>query len=183
MKSTIGERITYWNDEGQFYLEISGKIEKWKETLLFVWGIAWSFCGIYIIMFFFGEGPKDEKVFLTVYLAFWAYFEYKVINIWLWRKFGKERIRVTQDALEIKNDVLGYGVVKRYFKDNIKDFGIIQYKASSFNTVYGKSFWVIGGEGVGFDHLGSKVAFGRQIEEKESLQVEKLLKKHLKKKS
>ena len=118
-----------------------------------------------------------------VYLGFWAYFEYKVVNVWLWRKFGKERIRIIGDELEIKNDVLGYGKVRRYFISNIKDFGLIQYKDSSFSTVYGRSFWVIGGESLGFDHLGENVAFGRQLETRDAEQMAKVLKRLLKKKS
>lgn len=180
MSQNIGERIVFEKKDKTLRVEISGRIERWKETVLFAWGIAWTLCGLYIMIFFFGDWTMDEKIFLLIYLAFWAFFEYKVVNTWLWRKFGKEIIMIRDGELELKNDVLGYGSAKRFFVDNIENLDPINADPKAFSTVYNRSFWIIGGESVGFEYMGQKAGFGRQLEEKDAFQLAKLIKKNLK---
>ncbi len=181
-KQNIGERITYTVDAGNLEVKISGKIPKWQETLLFVWVLAWSLCGLFIVQYLFGDWPQDQKVFLLVYFAFWAYFEYKAIHSYLWRKFGFESIQVVQGELFLKNDLLGKGKRTKYFTQNIKEFGWITADKKSFGRVYFSSFWMVGGETIGFSHLGKKVAFGMQLEEREAARLIGVMRKYFKKK-
>lgn len=178
----IGDRISYTIDAGNVDVKISGKIPKWQETLLFVWVVAWSLCGVFIVQYLFGDWPREQKLFLTVYLAFWAFFEYKAVQAYLWRKFGFESIQLSQGELFIKNDVMGRGKQTKYFTENIKEFGWINADSKSFGSVYFSSFWMVGGETIGFKHLGQKVAFGRQLDEREAAKLIGVLRKYFKKK-
>lgn len=178
----IGERITYKTDNGQLEVSISGKIPKWQETLLFGWAIAWSLCGLFILQYLFGDWPKEQKLFLVAYLAFWAYFEYKAVYAWLWRKYGFESITIKNGDLFLKNDLLGRGKVTKYFTQNIKDFGFLNTNPKSFGSVYFNSFWMVGGETIGFKHLSQKVTLGRQLNEKDAAKLIGVLRKHFKKK-
>jgi hypothetical protein len=178
--SKIGERIDFRKDGKELYIEISGRIKRWQESVLFGWLVLWTLCGVYIAIFIFTDLSMDEKVFLLVYLSFWAFFEYKAAQAWLWRKWGKERIKIVDGVLEIKNDIRGYGTVKRYFVQNIKEFGKINTDRKSFGAIYFNSFWMVGGETIGFKHLGQKVALGRQLKDDETMSLVRLMKKSLK---
>ncbi len=184
MKSNlkIGERICYSVDSGKVQVTINGKIPKWQESLLFVWVIAWSLCGVFIVQYLFGDWAKEQKLFLLVYLAFWGFFEYKAVHAYLWRKFGFEHITLENGELFLKNDILGKGKPTKYFTQNIKEFGWINADKKSFGNVYFSSFWMVGGETIGFVHLGQKVAFGRQLDEKEAVKLIGVLRKYFKKK-
>jgi len=180
-QSKIGERINYKTEAGNLEVSISGKIPKWQESLLFFWVLAWSLCGIFIVQYLFGDWPRDQKLFLVVYLAFWAFFEYKAVHAWLWRKFGFESIIVKDGQLFLKNNILDKGKTIKYFTQNIKDFGWLSSNPKSFGNVYFKSFWLVGGETIGFVHFGQKVTFGMQLEEREAAKLIGLIRKHFKK--
>ena len=63
----IGDRISYEKHEGFFTVIVSTQIEKWKENLMMVWLLAWTFCGaIFIYYFFNGEINGNEKLTLFV---------------------------------------------------------------------------------------------------------------------
>ena len=80
-QSKIGERINYKTEAGNLEVSISGKIPKWQESLLFFWVLAWSLCGIFIVQYLFGDWPRDQKLFLVVYLAFWAFLNTKLCTL------------------------------------------------------------------------------------------------------
>lgn len=173
----IGKRITWSEDDkGTFFL-IPGQVEGWKETLLLTWVIAWMICGVAVCLQIFGEYSKETKMSLVIYMAFWAYFAYKGINAWLWRKFGTEMIRVDSEGIKVKRDIKGYGRVRTYFIDNIRKIEPLQRKAGSFAHTFNRSFWVIGGETILLDYLGQDVALGMQLSENEREQLIKHLRR------
>lgn len=181
-KGTIGERVSYTVDQGRVEMKITGKIKKWQETLLLTWLVAWTLCGFYILMYLFGDWTLDQKFFLVAYLVFWAYFEYKAAHAWLWRRFGFEQIIVSEGNLTIKNNILGRGKLNKYFTQNIKEFGWISLEEGSFNSVYFKSFWLVGGESIGFKYMGQKIGLGRQLPKSDAAKAIGILKKYFKKK-
>lgn len=181
-ESKIGDRIKYASEAGTLEVSVSGKIPKWQESLLFFWVLAWSLCGIFIIQYLFGDWPKEQKIFLVVYLAFWGFFEYKAVHAWFWRKFGFESIIVKGGEIFLKNDILGRGKTTKYFTDNVKDFGWLTSNPKSFGSVYFKSFWMVGGETIGFTHLGQKVTLGMQLDEKDAAKLVGVIRRHFKKK-
>ena len=54
----ISERISYRKEGKELILIISGKIERWKESLLSAWLFMWIFIGAYIIFQFFQPRKK-----------------------------------------------------------------------------------------------------------------------------
>ena len=178
----IGNKIEFSTEGKRISVEIFGRSTRWKESLLFGWAVAWTICGLYILAFLFGPISTEERFFLMAYLAFWAYFEYKVVYAWLWRKFGKEVLYTSDGNLFIKNDLFGKGEEKKYFLENIQNLGIINHDKSSFSWAFGNSFWVVGGEMIGFDYMGQKIVIAKQIEDADAEQLSKLLKKYFKKK-
>lgn len=183
MVNYIGERVSYSEKNGELIIVISGKVEKWQETLLTVWMIAWTFCGIYVLAQLFGEYSREEKLMFVVYTSFWAYFEYKIVYAFFWRKWGSELIRVGGGSIQIKKDIKKYGKVNSYFIENLKNLKQEYLKDRSFAKVMANSFWNMTEKAISFEYFGKLIAFGIQLSDEDAKKVLKLISAHLRKKA
>lgn len=73
-------------------------------------------------MNYFRIEDHNTKVFILIWLAFWAYFSYVIIKSFLWQWFGKELIKIRNGKLIYKRDVNGRGWVLDYELKEISDF-------------------------------------------------------------
>jgi len=183
MEKWIGDRISTFSDKNNTSIIIYPKRERWKEALLIAWVIGFTFVGFYMIyLLFFGldtidnsqikgdpqEILRNQKIYLTVFIGFWAYFEYKVVYGLLWLLFGKELIKIDFEKVLIKNAIFSYGKSKKYFNDNIKKIELIEHKPFSFGFNYENAFWRKGTNSLLFDYLTKTVTFGRKLNEKDA---------------
>lgn len=196
MEKTIGNRISYVDDKKTCSIVIMPLRVRWKEAILFAWLLAYSFIGIYMMyLLFFGmhtidnstiEGDpsevlRNQKIYLTVFIAFWAYFEYKVVKGFLWLTSGKELIKITGGELIIKQSIFGYGKANKYFTDNIKNFELVEHKSFSFGFDYENAFWRQGSDNLIFTANGKDVGFGKKLIEKDANLLLRLMKDRIKK--
>ena len=181
MVNYISDRVSYSEKEGILTIVISGKVEKWQESLLIVWAVAWTFCGLYVFTQLFGEYTKEERLTMFVYEVFWVYFEWKLVYAFLWRKWGAEVVKVAKESVKIKNDIRRYGKLKTYFTENIENFQRIESPTKSFARVMGSSFWNTTEKTISFDYLGKLIAFGIQLNDKDSKKIVKLISAYLRK--
>ncbi len=175
----FSERIKVAEEGKSSKIWISAKIDSWKQTLLLAWFAAWTFCGIVVASQLWADLSRDMYVFVVVYLSFWAYFEYKIAHAVLWRLYGKEIILIEPDSLKVKRDIRGYGRVVPYFKENIKKLRIVEKNPRSFAQSFNNSFWVIGGEQIVFENLGSSQGFGLQLNDGEAKKLLQYVRKRL----
>jgi hypothetical protein len=180
MKSIDG-KVFFSESANSGLIEIRAQIPKWQETLLFIWVLAWTFCGLVVIVNFFGEYTREEKLMMLVYILFWIYFEYKAVYAFLWKKWGKEFIKIDEEGIRYKRDINSYGKSSKYFKENIKKFSAIDVKEKSFISSYYQSFWMVGNESIQFEHLGKKVGIALGCDNKQRDEVLKFLKYQQKK--
>ena len=96
---------------------------------------------------------------------------------WAWRKWGKELIKVTPDAIFYKRDIRSYGKAHRYLRSNVKQIKKAEHGRLSFSGSYSNSFWVITGGVVQFQYLKKVISVGIQLEEKDADALVKLLSK------
>lgn len=176
----LSERVSMDRKEGRTSVVISARYPKAKETLLVTWSVAWLLCGIYIL-YARTELPAGDPVrqYLLGFLAFWAYFMLKIGKATLWRLKGFELWRIKDGTVTIKDSLFGYGKATTYFVDNIQKLGLIEIEPSSWKHQWNNSIWVIGGERLGFEHLGKKVVFGKGLDENEARQLIPILKRAL----
>jgi len=113
-------------------------------------------------------------------LGFWAYFEYKIFHAYLWRKSGKEKIKIRDKKFLYKRDISGRGKIKSFETDFIKDLRMPEPKENSFSENLNNSYWVIGGEKLAFDYYGKEIKFGIQLEEADAKALLKLIMKEMK---
>lgn len=171
----LSERVSY-KDHGSFItIVISPKLDRKRETLLTTWVLAWTVCGIIILSQLFMDYTKEEKLFMVAFLSFWVYYEYRIGYVWLWRKRGVELLKIEDGKLNYKRSIREYGKAHSFFIDNIKEFGKMDKEESFFKELE-RSFWVIGGERLGFEYQKKIVKFGVQLNDEETNKLEKFLK-------
>lgn len=186
----LSERISYHKHENYTTLIISSKVESWKESLIFGWLMLWTLIGGIIIYFLATDNytssmlentnKKDLQLYLGVFLVLWAYFEYRVGRVYLWRKKGMEYFKFDNDRLIIKRAFGKYGKANEYLYDNISEIKELERKERSFASVMGGSFWDISNETVAFKYFDKQVIFGVQLEEKEAKQLKKFFSDEIK---
>ncbi|MCE9539899.1 MAG: hypothetical protein K8R85_11875 [Bacteroidetes bacterium] len=176
----IGKRISIKRTESELSIVILSLINKLKSRFLFLWFILWSISGIIVLSQYFIMHDPNTKTAIIVWMGFWAYFEYKIFHAYLWRKSGKEKIKINDKKLLYKRDVSGRGKIKTYEIDFIKDLRLIEPKENSFMEDLNNSYWVIGGEKLTFDYYGKEIKFGLQLDEADAKALLKLIMKEIK---
>lgn len=177
----LSERISYQQQSDRFSVVISGKIERWKESALLAWVLAWTACGGFFIYELTTDLPSETKMGIFIMLFFWLYFEIRVGRALFWRLWGFEQIRIKDGQLSIKRNIKGYGKRRDYFLENIDSFQVVERAPRSIIASMEESFWVVGGERLYFEHLGKKVGLGMQLSEAETKKLQEVLNKQLKK--
>ena len=176
----IGKRISIKRSENELSIVILSLINKVKNRFLFLWFILWSISGLIVLSQYFIMPDPNTKTAIIVWMGFWAYFEYKIFHAYLWRKSGKEKIKINDKKLLYKRDVLGRGKIKMYDIDIIKNLRLIEPKEDSFIENLNNSYWVIGGEKLAFDYYGREIKFGLQLDETDAKALLKLMKNETK---
>ena len=163
----ISDRISIQEDKHRLSVIILGKMERWKESLLLFWLLAWSFCGSVFIYYFLADTSYQYTLPMFILLAFWAYFELKIARVFLWRRSGFEHIEINEGLFSIKNNLKGYGKKQKFHVREIDEFKRIIQSEKNFFAFMDQSFWVMGGERIYFKYNNKDIIFGKQIDEKE----------------
>jgi len=110
-------------------------------------------------------------------LAFWAYFLFYATRSLVWNNVGTEFIRLTADSLDYKRSWNDYGKVRSFDLATIKNLGVVNYDDKPFAKTYNAAFWTMGGEMIGFEYIGRKIAFGFKLNEKQAKDIIKRIEK------
>lgn len=176
----ITERVSIERRPDGMSVVISNRLPSGKFLLLAGWLVAWTFCG----GVFIDEAGRNTdpalRVPFIIMIAFWAYFELRILRVVLWRTKGFELWQIRDGEFTIKDSLFGYGKANRYFVANIQRFGLLNLDETSWKWQMSDSFWTRGGERLGFEYQGKKVAFGRGLTKEESDQLVHLVGKELK---
>lgn len=181
MVNYISDRISYSKKGEELTIVISGKVEKWQETLLTIWLTAWTCCGGYVLYSILGDFNRDEKLVMFIYLVFWLYFEVKLAYAFAWRKWGAEVIKIGSDKMTIKMDIKKYGKLRSFFLENVSDLKKNELPEKSFAKVMGNSFWNMTEKTIGFEYFSKPIVLGIQLSDKDATKVVKLISAHLRK--
>jgi hypothetical protein len=178
----VSERVSIDRRDGRVSVVISARLPKRKEALLVAWFLCWLLVGAAVLYerTRFPDGDPARQ-YLLAFLAFWLYFTVKVGRALLWRLKGFELWRLKEGTFTIKDSLFGYGKAHPYFVENIQRLGLLNVDRSSFKVQLNESFWTIGGERLGFEHLGRKVVFGKGLDDQEAGRLLFVLQEALKK--
>lgn len=164
----ISERVSVERRPDGLSIVIGARLPRVKEAILLAWFAAWTFCGAYFIWSLFQHPSEKTRDGLIIMLAFWLWFEWRIGRVMLWRLRGFEIWRLKDGVLTIKDSILGYGKASDYFVKNIDRFGALQVDATSWKWQLNDSFWVMGGERLGFEYIGRKVVMGKGLTDQEA---------------
>lgn len=173
-------RIRIFQEGEERVMEIQPVRDAGKTKLMLGWLMLWLACGAVVVWQLWMPMPRENKLILFVYLAFWAYFAFRVWNAFWWRKNGVEIIRLSNTGLTYEKRVNGRGLPMPYSFEGITSLQVSEPGKWSFAAVMEDSYWVIGAERLVFFHNGKKIGLGLQLSKKESEEVFRELEKSLK---
>ena len=101
----MSDRVNISKDNNKLEIIINAFYDDKKQKMLFVWIILFSLCGIAILFQFFEDYDAGTKVFFGVYVAFWLFFEFKVIYAYRWRKYGFEKVIIENNQLILVKNI------------------------------------------------------------------------------
>lgn len=169
------KRISQEKKEDGVLIKISAYREEGKQKNLTVWLLAWTFCGLAIGSQLFMEENGELKTMIVVFLAFWLYFEYKVVKAFRWRRNGEEQFWITGEELQYGRTYNNRGFLRPYRKDLINPVRSIDQEINTFTRIFADSYWVVGGERLAFTANGKVVPFGLRLNDKECKQLQKMI--------
>ena len=175
----ISPRVSIVEKDNVFSLVILPTTNKKKLFVLFLWLLAWTVCGIIVAANYFKLDSRDAKIFILVYLSFWAYYEFKIGRAFIWKKYGLEKLWIKKGKLQYQREISGRGKIKEFDLELVKDLGVIEVSHSSFADTINQSFWIKGGERLEFQFQSKVIRFGMQLDDEETLKVFKALKNFL----
>lgn len=167
----IGDRISILKKDNLLSIVILPTTNKVKLNLLFFWLLAWSVCGIIVFANYFKIEDKDTKLFMIVYLSFWAYFEFNILRAFIWKKFGKEKLWIADGILHYQREINKKGKIREFNLDLITKVSVIELKATRLSDTINQSFWIKGGERLEFTSQASLIQFGLQISDDEAQSI------------
>lgn len=167
----VSDRVSIESSPSGSSVVISARLPRGKEALLLGWFLAWLSCGVYVAIELARTPPGDMRTFMFAFMAFWAWFAIRIGRVVLWRLKGFEIIRLKEDRFTIKDSIFGYGRANEYFVENVQRLGTLEIEESSWKWQLNDSFWVMGGERLGFEHMGKKVVFGKGLTRQEAERI------------
>ncbi len=164
----IGERIEVRSGKEEIVIRISQRIERWQESLLLLWLLAWTFCGGVFLYYTFTAAAFSDRMFFAISSALWLFFFVRILKVFLWRKGGAEVIRLVPGKLTLKNAFWKRGKEESFALHQIFKLGLIRHSPTSFLAFLDDSFWIMGGDKIGFNYSGKRVQFGKQLSAKDA---------------
>jgi hypothetical protein len=164
----VGKRIEISREKNKISITIHQKIERWQEAVLLGWFAAWTYCGIIFTYALITAGDSSIRWVYGICVAVWLYFFIRIGLVILWRMGGKEIITIHPTAIHIKNAFWKRGKEQVFSMNNVFKFGVLKKSPTSFFAFLDDSFWVLGGERVGFSYSGRRIQFGKQVSEQEA---------------
>lgn len=174
----VSDRISITQEREHTRIEISQGIEQWKMWMLRAWIIAWLFVGGVFLYYAVMQPEGTGKILFFIIIAFWAFFLFRIGKALLWRARGKEVIQIEPKTMWIQNAIGKAGRRQSFKLDHIKALGKIKEK-NEFMSFMDNSFWIIGGDKIGFNYNGRRFQLGKQLNDREVKSLGQILEKSI----
>lgn len=174
-------RITVEDTKEKFTLKIKAFVEEDKQKFFTVWLGAFTLCGLLIISQLFVNQDSELKLMVFVFAVFWAYFEFKMVRTWRWRRVGEEVIEMDDQFLYLGKRYNERGILKAYPLDGVDLPRKFNNKSNEFVKAINDSYWMISNEQLCFNYNNRVVLFGHRLSDQEMSKVLKALNFQLKK--
>ena len=163
----MDNRIQITKEANKLEIVIKAFYDQKKQQMLLIWIIGFSLCGIAILSQFFEDYDAGTKVFFGVYVAFWLFFEFKVIYAYRWRKYGEEKLIVDNEELLLIKTIGKRGVTQRFTIDEIKKIDLYKDISGGFVKSMNTSYWNINKYHLGLTLEKNIIPFAIDLEDKD----------------
>jgi hypothetical protein len=142
-------------------------------AFLTVWLAGWAVGAATALGGFVRKHPlRAPPGFLALWLTVWMLGGVFAAFALIWTVFGRERLTLTEQYLDVRREALGLGRGWRYDLANVKDLRASGLPSSTMTWGSGGHFWSYGGGGqIAFDYGPKTVRFGATIDEAEAKQI------------
>ena len=172
------ERITIDQEKDKLSVTIKAFREDNKQKMLMLWIVLFSICGLAIFSQFFEAYDPGTKVFFGVYIAFWLFFEFKVIYAYRWRTYGLEYITIEQEEVLLTKQIGKRGVTQKYSRSDIRNLRLFENSDTGFFKSMNDSYWNINKYTLVFDVHNRFVPFGIDLTKKQATDLLKLVQQY-----
>lgn len=179
----MSDRISYTETSDELKIKIKALLDEKKQQLLLVWIVLFSICGILLFSQLFADYEKSTLIFFGVYMAFWLFFEFKVIYAYRWRKLGVEEVILTKSELILIKEIGKRGVTQQFDRDKIRKVQQFDSGENAFFKSMNTSYWNINKYTLSFKVEDNIVPFAIDLNEEESKKLLKKIGQFLKNKS
>jgi len=173
-------RIEILEQKNYLSIKINALYDKKKQQLLLFWISLFSICGAAILSQFFLNYSMETKLFFAVYIAFWLFFEFKVIYAYRWRKAGSEIFTIENKKIFLSKIIVKRGITEKYNQHEVSNFELIKHK-ENFVFAINTNYWSINKYTISFNFNNQTVPFGIELNEKEAKNVLHIINKFVKK--
>lgn len=164
----VGKRISILKKDDLLSIVILPGLDKKRLIALFLWLFAWTVCGLIVFANYFQTTNKDVRLFIIVYMAFWAYFEFNMIRAFMWKRSGKEKLWIQQGILYYQRELNRRGKILEFNTSLVSKFEVVDLRPTRLADTISQSFWIKGGERLEFKVQGKTYLFGMQITDAEA---------------
>jgi hypothetical protein len=141
--------------------------EKWRMWGLLLWIVAWTICGLLVLSNYKLAKQQEQKLFIIIFFFFWIYYEWKMINVYLWKKWGKERLWIKDNKLFVEESGWRYRKVNTFKIQDINGIDIEELNEKVFSDFMSNSFWSKGKPRLKINVLGKNYYCCYQLTDKE----------------
>jgi len=170
-KSVMSKRINFERNKKGLLIRIKAYRDSKKQKMLAFWIVMFTMCGAAIFSQFFYEYDNSTKLFFGVYIAFWMFFEFKVIYAYRWRTKGFEEIVLENDEIILSKVIGKRGVTQKYKISDVKDLKLYERNYKDFVQSMNTSYWNINKYSITFTVNDVLVPFGIDLNEKQASKI------------
>ncbi|GAB4200850.1 MAG: hypothetical protein Fur0023_04640 [Bacteroidia bacterium] len=149
--------------------------DKWKMLGLAAWIIAWTVSGLPIIGSYKIASDDNQRIFIIIFTFFWVYYEWKMIKVFLWRKWGKERLWYKDGLFIMEESFLNRKKLQSFRKEDVNEVQTEEIDEKNFFDFVSGSFWSKGKPLIRINVLGKNLYIAHQISNEEGRMIAKAL--------
>lgn len=176
----MDSRINIDQQKEKLEITIKAFCDEKKQKMLMVWIALFTICGVAIITQLFEDYDAGTKVFFGVYVAFWLFFEFKVIYAYRWRKQGEERIIIENNELYLIKTIGKRGVTQRFAFDEIKKVDFFKDSNGKFVKEMNTSYWNINKYHLSLQLENTQIPFGIDIKQADAKKIMNAIRNNIK---
>lgn len=156
----IGKRISVMKKPEVTSFVISASESRKDALPVLIWTMLWTACGIFLMAQYHSGLLDKEKIFLIGFGAFWIYYEYRSIMLFLWKRQGREVLRVENDRFSIARKTFKSAKAENYSYEGIREMEFIAEDAASPLTIFTGIDFLGRKYSIRFRYFGKEVRFG-----------------------